>query len=103
MEKDGKLGLLTGLALVVLIALLFRGDTDSANPAAPRAVAVGLPAIPAAPPTFAPPPTPPPSSVVAPPPPPIADLPPPAIESTLPSTLPPPLPPPLPTIPDAPR
>ena len=94
MEKDGKLGLLTGLALVVLIALLFRSDTDPAIPAAPRAAAVGLPSIAPPPPTFAPPP---------PPPSPIQDLPPPAIESTLPSSVPPPLPPPLPTIPDAPK
>jgi hypothetical protein len=99
MEKDGKLGLLIGLALVLLIALLFRGDSEPALPPAPRAAAGTVaPSIPLPPPPSAPP------AIPAPPPLPAAsDLPPPAIESTLPSALPPPLPPPLPTIPDAPK
>ena len=101
MEKDGKLGLLLGLALVLLIALLFRGDGEPAIQAGPRAVAgTAPPSIPLPPP----PPSAPPVATSAPPAiPAVPDLPPPVIESTLPSAAPPPLPPPLPTIPDAPK
>ena len=100
MERDGKLGLLTGLALVLLIALLFRTDSEQAIPGGARAVADGpLPTIPAPPPppSFAPAPapTPPPSSDIAPPPPSPTDLPPPAFDNSL--------PPALPSIPDAPK
>jgi hypothetical protein len=86
MPNDAKLGLLTGLAVVVLIALLFRKEG-----------AIETPAIAAPPPAIAPAPASPPVALpdLPPPPPSVPDLPPPSIDSTL--------PPPIPTIPDPPK
>lgn len=84
MPNDAKLGLVVGMVLVLLIALLFfRREGTSELPAAPAAPAKSLPPAPPPPPKVVVPKVEPPPPKVVPPPVPeeLPDLPPPAFEA----------------------